>query len=246
MEIVTALLHFVEFLIVSVIALAVLLVVLLVAISMLPKDNPPRQMLVALTKPVGVMVGAGVIGTPIEFIPGIDALYDIAALVFIAYSWIKFARQAGVLWPSVAAYLSTLSSSGGSELSAQQCFARANQAATAKNWPEAVRWYRQAAQKGHAASMDFMKTFNDRGSQSASDPDGQGPRSAGARPDETPRSWGTMTRAEALEILELREGASQEQIAAAYKRIMRNVHPDRGGSTFFAKQLNAARDLLMV
>lgn len=54
-----------------------------------------------------------------------------------------------------------------------------------------------------------------------------------------------MTRAEALRILELDEDeATPEAIDASYKRIMRVVHPDQGGTTYFAAKLNAARDYL--
>jgi DnaJ-like protein len=54
-----------------------------------------------------------------------------------------------------------------------------------------------------------------------------------------------MTEAQALEILELKPGASEQEIRAAYNRLIQRVHPDLGGSNFFAKQLNAARDVLL-
>lgn len=54
-----------------------------------------------------------------------------------------------------------------------------------------------------------------------------------------------MTRAEALEILGLQEGAEEEEIQAAYRRLMRNAHPDHGGSAWMASRLNAARDVLL-
>lgn len=54
-----------------------------------------------------------------------------------------------------------------------------------------------------------------------------------------------MTRDEALRILELDEDeATGEAIEAAYLRLMKLVHPDRGGTTYFAAKLNAARDYL--
>jgi hypothetical protein len=55
---------------------------------------------------------------------------------------------------------------------------------------------------------------------------------------------GRMSRSQALEILDLQEGASKEDMRAAYKRLMLQVHPDKGGSTHFAKQLNEARRML--
>jgi hypothetical protein len=54
-----------------------------------------------------------------------------------------------------------------------------------------------------------------------------------------------MTVELALEILGLKAGAGEEEIRAAYTRLIQRVHPDVGGSDFFAKQLNAARDLLL-
>jgi hypothetical protein len=54
-----------------------------------------------------------------------------------------------------------------------------------------------------------------------------------------------MTAEQALEIMELKPGATEEEIRAAYNRLMQRVHPDLGGSNYFAKQLNAARDVLL-
>jgi hypothetical protein len=64
------------------------------------------------------------------------------------------------------------------------------------------------------------------------------------------QSWndaaaGKMPSSRALEILELKGGATEQEIRAAYSRLMQRVHPDVGGSNFFAKQLNAARDILL-
>jgi curved DNA-binding protein CbpA len=54
-----------------------------------------------------------------------------------------------------------------------------------------------------------------------------------------------MTAAQALEILGLKAGATEQEVRAAYSRLMKCVHPDVGGSDFFAKQLNYARDVLL-
>lgn len=65
-----------------------------------------------------------------------------------------------------------------------------------------------------------------------------------AEPAAEPRS-GAMTRAEALEILGLAEGADEDAIRAAHRRLMRSAHPDQGGSAWLAARINAARDLLL-
>ena len=59
-----------------------------------------------------------------------------------------------------------------------------------------------------------------------------------------PRS-AAMTREEALDILGLAEGADEEAIRAAHRRLMKTAHPDQGGSAWLAARINAARDLLL-
>ena len=57
--------------------------------------------------------------------------------------------------------------------------------------------------------------------------------------------FGSMTRKEAYQILGLEPGASQEEIHQAWRRLVRAVHPDSGGSEFLTAKINAARDLLL-
>ena len=49
----------------------------------------------------------------------------------------------------------------------------------------------------------------------------------------------------ARRVLGLDESATLVEIRAAYRRIAAAVHPDRGGSTELARQVNMARDVLL-
>jgi hypothetical protein len=66
------------------------------------------------------------------------------------------------------------------------------------------------------------------------------------KPDNQPANeQSEITPAMAAEILGLAAGATDEEVRAAYGRLIKRVHPDTGGSVFFAKQLNIARDTLL-
>ncbi len=54
-----------------------------------------------------------------------------------------------------------------------------------------------------------------------------------------------MAREEALQILGLKEGASDDDIKAAYRRLMGRLHPDTGGTDYLAAKVNMAKDLLL-
>jgi DnaJ-domain-containing protein 1 len=66
------------------------------------------------------------------------------------------------------------------------------------------------------------------------------PAPTGARPAEK-----GMSPEEARRVLGVGPEAGESEIREAYKRLMRAVHPDRGGSAGLAAQLNAARDRLL-
>lgn len=56
---------------------------------------------------------------------------------------------------------------------------------------------------------------------------------------------GSMTRGEALEVLGLDNGASKEDINSAYRKLMAQCHPDKGGSDWMASKLTEARRVLL-
>lgn len=54
-----------------------------------------------------------------------------------------------------------------------------------------------------------------------------------------------MSREEARQILGVEPGASQQEIHQAWRRLIKGVHPDHGGSAFLTAKINAARDALL-
>jgi hypothetical protein len=54
-----------------------------------------------------------------------------------------------------------------------------------------------------------------------------------------------MSRSEALEVLGLSATASDSEIAQEYRRLIKQLHPDRGGSKYLAARVNEARRVLL-
>jgi hypothetical protein len=70
----------------------------------------------------------------------------------------------------------------------------------------------------------------------------QGNRQSGSS---APPRVASMSRAEALNVLGLQEGATEEQIRAAHRRLIQQTHPDKGGTDYLAAKINEAKDVLL-
>ena len=99
-------------------------------------------------------------------------------------------------------------------------------------------------------SLPAREGSNDKRATPAAGSNGEPQQDAGAGEQQGRREeqshWGNaavgkMTVAQALEILGLNEGATEEEIRAAHKKLMQRVHPDVGGSNFFAKRQRTQR-----
>jgi DnaJ-domain-containing protein 1 len=104
---------------------------------------------------------------------------------------------------------------------------------------ELIALWRQCVAEDEAGAR-LLETYLDRlrpdWRQTASG--GGGPGGAGAPGD-------VMTRDQAYAILDLEPGASDEQVKEAHRRLMMKLHPDHGGSTFLAAQINRAKEFLL-
>jgi curved DNA-binding protein CbpA len=54
-----------------------------------------------------------------------------------------------------------------------------------------------------------------------------------------------MNQQQALNVLGLKPGASDDEIITAHRQLMQKFHPDRGGNDFIASQINDAKDVLL-
>jgi len=73
----------------------------------------------------------------------------------------------------------------------------------------------------------------------------EGWRDAAQAQDDAPKRSGRMSPDEARKLLGVDQKASETEIRSAHRKLMREHHPDRGGSAELASRLNEARDILL-
>ena len=83
--------HLVRDLLIFVGVCLALLVVALIVVARLPRDNPLRQLLGELCRHLAVTLVAGTVAIPIEPIPGLDVAYDTVVPLALLYYWGRFA-----------------------------------------------------------------------------------------------------------------------------------------------------------
>lgn len=54
-----------------------------------------------------------------------------------------------------------------------------------------------------------------------------------------------MSEEEALSVLGLQDGAGADEIRAAHRKLISQLHPDKGGTDYLASKINEARDYLL-
>lgn len=107
---------------------------------------------------------------------------------------------------------------------------------------ELIALWRQCVAEDESGAR-LLETYLDRlrpdWRQSASGSAGGGSHGATGAPNDV------MTPEQAYAILDLELGASEEAIKEAHRRLMMKLHPDHGGSTFLAAQINRAKEFLL-
>lgn len=99
-------------------------------------------------------------------------------------------------------------------------------------------------QRDDPRAVPLLETYLDRqhpawrdqaGAEADSDEESRAQSSAGQ----------AMDVATACRILDVAPDATDEEIKAAHRRLMTRLHPDHGGSSYLAAQLNQAKDVLL-
>jgi hypothetical protein len=94
---------------------------------------------------------------------------------------------------------------------------------------------------GDAESLRLLETYLDRAHAGWRDD----VKADGADRHGAPPRTSGMDAKEAYQILGLQPGASEAEVRDAHRRLMKQVHPDRGGSAALAAKINEAKDRIL-
>jgi hypothetical protein len=93
-EVLSTLAEIIRDLLIFVAVMTALLIIHLVIVSKMPDSNPLKRLLTALTHRVGATAAAGALAVPVEPIPGIDVVYDVAVPILLVWHRFTFFRDA--------------------------------------------------------------------------------------------------------------------------------------------------------
>ena len=97
-------------------------------------------------------------------------------------------------------------------------------------------------QRDDPRSVPLIETYLDRKHPDWRDLARDGSDSGQSQP---PSAEGAMDVATACQILNVPLDATADDIKAAHRHLMNKLHPDHGGSSYLAAQLNQAKDILL-
>jgi len=113
----------------------------------------------------------------------------------------------------------------------------ASQKLSSLNLEQLVALYRECA--SDKDSVQILEAYLDR-----SQPDWREQVGASSQHADM-NAESTMTRELALEILGLEGDPDKDAVIKAHRSLMQKMHPDRGGSSYLAQKINAAKDFLL-
>jgi DnaJ-domain-containing protein 1 len=100
----------------------------------------------------------------------------------------------------------------------------------------------QECQSASDQSASLLEAYLDRAHPDWRTRPGGSRQSSGTSP---PPPGSAMSREEAYAVLGLKPNCGEKEIRAAHRQLMKQYHPDRGGSDYLAAKINQAKDILV-